>query len=107
MIAKRIDPRQQGGQPRRDSFKQLSEYIAAAKDEGEKLDEFWMVNFNAGQGIEDHRFAIKEALAVQSKNNRVRGLKNYHLIVSFRDEKPSREPLLLHASAVAGAGQQD
>lgn len=97
MIAKRVD------RGTNDSFKRLAEYIAAAKDKGEKLDDFWLVNCKAGSGIEDLDLAIVEVEAKQSRNRRAKGDKSYHLIVSFRDEKPSPEALREIEAAFAKA----
>lgn len=52
-----------------------------------------MVNFHAGKGLEDLELAILEAETVQDLNTRVQKDKSYHLIVSFRDERPSKEAL--------------
>jgi LmbE family N-acetylglucosaminyl deacetylase len=97
MIAKRIDRKTN------DSFKRLAEYIAAAKDKGEKLDQFWMVNCNAGGGIEDLDVGIIEVEATQALNRRAMGDRSYHLIVSFRDEKPAPEALVEIERAFAEA----
>jgi len=74
--------------------KSLAQYIAAAREKGEKLDEFWLSNCKAGTGKGDLDFAIAEIEATQDMNGRAKGDPNYHLIVSFaEDEKPPREVL--------------
>ena len=87
MIAKCISRETSG------NYGRLAEYIAAAKDPGEKLDQFWIVNSVAGDTINDLEMAILEIEATQSLNTRVKGNKNYHLVVSFRDEHPTPEAL--------------
>lgn len=87
MIAKRI-PREGN-----DSFRRLAEYIAAASDPGEKLDDLWIVNARSADEPEDLAVAIREIEAIQALNRRATGDKTYHLMVSFRDEVPSREAL--------------
>jgi hypothetical protein len=88
MISRRHDKKAPG------SFRGLAEYIAAAKEKGEKLDDFWIVNCNGGEDIEDLDLAIREIDAQQALNTRVKKNKSYHLVVSFqRDEKPSPEAL--------------
>ena len=44
MIAKKIPKRPDIP----DNYKELAEYIAAAKEPGEKLDKFWIENCGAG-----------------------------------------------------------
>lgn len=87
MIAKRVERNS------KDNYGRLAEYIAAAKESGEKLDNLWMVNCNAGVSKEDLDLAIIEIEATQNLNHRVKSDKTYHLIISFRDEKPSPEAL--------------
>lgn len=88
MIAKNI-PRDKPG-----SFTNLAKYVAAAKEPGEKLDDLWIVNANAGDAIEDLDLAIREVEAQQALNKRVKTDKQYHLMVSFPEgEKPSPEAL--------------
>jgi len=87
MIAKRVD------RTTNDSFRRLAEYIAGAKDPGEKLDELWIVNSDAGNTSEALDMAIDGIEANQALNTRVKGDKSYHLVVSFRDEKPSPEAI--------------
>ena len=75
-------------------FRHLAEYIAAAKEKGEKLDDLWIVNCNGGRGLENLGLAIREIDTQQAMNTRVKKNKSYHLVVSFqRDEKPSLEAL--------------
>ena len=87
MIAKCISRETSG------NYGRLAEYIAAAKDPGEKLDQFWIVNSVAGDTIKDLDMAIIEIEATQNLNTRVKGDKSYHLVVSFRDEHPTPEAL--------------
>ena len=70
------------------SFRRLAKYIAGAEDEGEKLSDFWIVNSNAGETIDDLDLAIIDIENTQSQNTRCRVDKTYHLLVSFKDEKP-------------------
>ncbi|WP_068317848.1 TraI/MobA(P) family conjugative relaxase [Polycladidibacter hongkongensis] len=74
-------------------FKELAEYVAAAKETGEKLDELWISNCLAGDRVNDLELAIAEVEVTQSMNTRSKADKNYHVVVSFRDEKPSSEAL--------------
>jgi len=74
-------------------YRDLAEYIAEAKDPGEKLEELWIVNTHAGETLDDLEMAILEVDATQALNTRVKSNKHYHLIVSFRDEHPSPEAL--------------
>jgi hypothetical protein len=84
MISRRHDKKAPG------PFRALAEYIAAAKEKGEKLDDLWIVNSNGGNGLEGLDLAIREVDAQQTLNTRVKKNKSYHLVVSFReDEKPS------------------
>ena len=76
-----------------DSFDRLARYIAAAEEEGEKLDRLWAVNCRAGDGIDDLEHIINEIRATQALNTRAKSDKTYHLMVSFRDEKPSSDAL--------------
>ena len=88
MISRRHDKKAAG------PFRHLAEYIAAAKEKGEKLDDFWIVNCNGGVDIADLDLAIHEIDAQQALNTRVKKNKSYHLVVSFqRDERPSPEAL--------------
>jgi len=87
VIPKRIQRGEPGG------FRPLVEYIAAAKDPGEKLDDLWIVNSNFGESIDDLNAAIREIEGQQGLNPRVKTDKQYHLVVSFRDEHPSPEAL--------------
>jgi len=87
LIAKRVD------RTSNDSYRRLAEYLAGAKDSGEKLDQLWIVNSAAGETIEELDMAIHGIEANQAINTRVKGDKSYHLVVSFRDEQPSPEAL--------------
>lgn len=97
MIAKRID------RSSSDRFGRLAEYIAAASDKGEKLHTLWIKNCDAGDDIEDLQLAVKEVEATQQQNTRSRKDKTYHLLVSFRDEKPDIEDLRKIEAAYAEA----
>jgi len=88
VIAKHI-PRDKPG-----SFTDLAKYVAAAKEPGEKLDDLWIINANAGETIEDLDLAIREVEAQQALNKRVKTDKQYHLMVSFPEgEKPTPEAM--------------
>ena len=76
MISKKI-PRDDPGR-----YKNLALYIADAREEGEKLEAFWMLNCNAGETIEDLDVAIHEIEMTQAQSYRVKGSKTYHLITS-------------------------
>ena len=71
------------------TFGSLARYIAAANEKDEKLEHLWAVNCQTGDGIEDLDLLIVETEATQSLNWKSRANKNYHLVVSFKDEKPS------------------
>ncbi|MGD9637750.1 MAG: TraI/MobA(P) family conjugative relaxase [Alphaproteobacteria bacterium] len=75
------------------SFRRLAKYIAGAEDEGEKLSDFWIVNSNAGETLDDLDLAIIDIENTQSKNTRCKLDKTYHLLVSFKDEKPDLKTL--------------
>jgi hypothetical protein len=87
MISKRVERTEPG------SFTDLAQYLVAAKEDGEKLDDLWIVNSVAGETINDLNMAIFEIEAQQGLNTKVKADKQYHLVVSFRDEKPSPEDL--------------
>ncbi|CTQ63460.1 TraI/MobA(P) family conjugative relaxase [Roseibium album] len=72
----------------------LAKYIASAKEKGEKLDQFWLSNCNAGAGLEDLDTAIAEIRATQALNHRSNADPNYHLVVSFAEgEMPETDAL--------------
>jgi hypothetical protein len=76
------------------SAKALAKYIAGAKEKGEKLDQFWLSNCKAGEGIDDLDTAIAEIRATQALNARSKSDPNYHLVVSFAEgEKPDIDVL--------------
>lgn len=76
------------------SAKALAKYIASAKEKGEKLDQFWLSNCKAGDGIDDLDTAIAEIRATQALNSRSKSDPNYHLVVSFAEgEKPDIDVL--------------
>lgn len=87
MISKKI-PRDKPG-----SFTDLALYLAAPKEEGGKLDHLWIVNSTAGETIDNLNMTIFEVEAQQALNTRIKEDKQYHLMVSFRDERPSLEAL--------------
>lgn len=87
MISKVI-PRKTG-----DNFGRLARYLAAAEDPGEKLEQFWMVNCDAGENLSDIELAISGIEETQALNVRSKSDKTYHMIVSFKNEKPSAEAL--------------
>ena len=96
MIAVRIDPSNKDKDGKiSDDYTRLGEYIAAAKETGEKLDRFWIVNCNAGTDLKDLKRALYEIEAAQIKKSK-NANKTYHLMVSFRPgerEKLSAEDL--------------
>lgn len=84
MIAVRIDPdKKDKSKPIRDDYTRLGEYIAAAKEKGEKLDKFWIVNCGAGTELENLKTALIEIEAKRFMKPKIRN-KTYHLMVSFR-----------------------
>ncbi len=87
MIAKRIPKNPEIA----DSFKALALYIAEARDGGEKLEDFWIGNCGAGDGLDDLPAALAEVEAVRAMKPKTAN-KTYHLVVSFRPgERPGRE----------------
>ncbi len=98
MIAKHIHRSQKS------SFSLLANYIAAAKDKGEKLHKLWIETCNAGQSPDNLDLAIKEIIATQAQNTRTKLDKTYHLLISFQDgEKPSDQQLIDIEKAYAKA----
>jgi len=84
VIAVRIDPdKKDKAKPVRDDYTRLGEYIAAAKEKGEKLDKFWIVNCGAGSELADLKTALFEIEAKRFMKPKVKN-KTYHLMVSFR-----------------------
>jgi hypothetical protein len=81
MISKR--PERKPGKP--DNFTYLAEYIAAAREPGEKLERLWIVNCNAGTEPEDLKTALYEVEAVRTLKPDI-AEKTYHFLVSFRPE---------------------
>ncbi|WP_103225595.1 relaxase/mobilization nuclease domain-containing protein [Roseibium marinum] len=65
--------------------KALAKYIFAAKEKGEKLEDFWLSNCKAGTKLEDLDTAIAEFRATQGMNQRSKSDPNYHLVVSFAE----------------------
>ena len=91
MIPKRID-RKTGT---RDKYPQLAEYIAAAKETGEKLDKFWIEGCAAGTELQDLDLALAEIEVIRDFKPKI-SERTYHLVVSFRPgerEKLSDEDL--------------
>ena len=88
MIAKHIHSSSRG------SFRSLALYIANAEEKGEKLENLWTLNcrFADGEGSLGH--VIAEIEATQGLNQMAAHDRNYHLMLSFRDEKPSYETLV-------------
>ncbi len=80
MIPKRVN-RKPG---KADNFTYLAEYIAAAREKGEKLDKLWIVNCDAGSEPEDLKTALYEIEAVRTLKPKITD-KTYHLMVSFRE----------------------
>lgn len=87
MISRKI-PRLQPG-----SFKDLALYLKAPTEQGEKLDELWIINSPYGETIDALDNTIRDVEAQQGLCVMVNTDKQYHLMVSFRDEKPSLEAL--------------
>lgn len=79
MISK-VPPRKLG---KPDNFTWLSEYIAAAKEPGEKLDTLWISNCNAGDDLDHLKYACYEVEAIRAQKPDI-AEKTYHVIVSFR-----------------------
>lgn len=97
MIAKRVN------RTTNSSYGHLAEYIASAKDKGEKLVDLWIVNSNGGEELEDLSHAIRDIEATQALNSRTNADKTYHLITSFRDENPSPDQLKEIEQSIATA----
>lgn len=87
MIAKRVARRSLS------SYAKLANYIAGANDPGEKLDDLWIRKCGSEENIQDLDLAILDIEHTQSLNTRSKSDKSYHLVISFRDEKPSAEAL--------------
>ena len=98
MIAKHIHRSQKS------SYSILANYIAAAKDKGEKLHKLWIEGCNAGETPDKLNLAIKEVIATQAQNTRTKLEKTYHLLISFQDgEKPTDQQLIDIEKAYAKA----
>ncbi|OEU65707.1 MAG: hypothetical protein BA863_06070 [Desulfovibrio sp. S3730MH75] len=78
MISRRI-----ACKPQNDSYRRLADYIADAKNKGEKTLYSWNDGCWAGA---NYQLAIQEVLDTQDLNQRTKKEKTYHLIVSFRPE---------------------
>jgi len=93
-----------------DNFTALGKYIAAAQEEGEKLDKFWIVGCDAGDELGDLDVALAEIEAVRKHKPETKN-KSYHLMVSFRPgdrEKLSSEALQdIEAEFAAALGLED
>lgn len=88
MIAKKTGPKRARGATA------LATYIAAAKEKGEKLENFWLSNCKAGKDLDDLDLALAEIRATQGRNQRSKSDPNYHLVVSFAEgEKPGIDVL--------------
>jgi len=77
----------------RDNYSHLAEYISAAREEGEKLKDFWIEGCNAGDGLDDLETALVEIEAVRKMKPDIDD-KTYHLVVSLspgEGEKLSKE----------------
>ncbi len=101
MIAKKIPKKSDVP----DNYKALAEYIAAAKEPGEKLDKFWIVNCGAGETLDDLDLAIIEVNAIRRLKPKVAD-KTYHMMVSFRPgdkERLSQQDLADIANAYVEA----
>ncbi|GAK46713.1 TraI protein [Tepidicaulis marinus] len=101
MIARRLPKDSQIA----DNFTALGKYIAAAKDEGEKLDRLWIAGCDAGEELGDLDAALAEIEAVRKQKPDTKN-KTYHLLVSFRpgdQEKLSDEALKDIEAEFAGA----
>ncbi|WP_343870566.1 TraI/MobA(P) family conjugative relaxase, partial [Caenispirillum bisanense] len=85
MIAKRIDKAPDVP----DDFTHLADYIAAAREEGEKLGEFWIANCDAGADLADLDAATAEVEAVRQQKPDVLN-KTYHLVISFHPGEGER-----------------
>lgn len=85
MIATKIGKK--SGVP--DNYTRLGEYIAAAEEKGEKLDQFWIRNCDAGTNLEDLDLALLEIEAVRRQKPDIAD-KTYHLVVSFRPGEQDR-----------------
>jgi len=79
MIAKRIAKKPDV----KDNFAALAYYIAAAGDDGEKLDRLWIAGCDAGGDAADLDAAVAEVESTRRLGPAVDN-KTYHLIVSFR-----------------------
>lgn len=93
-----------------DNFTALGKYIAAAQEEGEKLDKFWIVGCDAGDELGDLDVALAEIEAVRKHKPETKN-KSYHLMVSFRPgdkEKLSAEALKhIEAEFASALGLQE
>lgn len=106
MIATRIGKK--SGVP--DNYTRLGQYIAAAEEKGEKLDQFWIRNCDAGTNIEDLDLALLEIEAVRRQKPDIAD-KTYHLVVSFRSgeqDKLTKEDLMaIEAEYAKALGYED
>ncbi|WNZ54078.1 relaxase/mobilization nuclease domain-containing protein (plasmid) [Microbulbifer sp. MKSA007] len=69
----------------KNSFKALARYVAAAKEENEKLGDLWIENCSFASSLEDLDHAIVEIENTQAHNTRVKGDRSYHLVISFAE----------------------
>lgn len=80
MIPKRVQRKPE----KADNFTYLAEYIAAAREKGEKLDQLWIVNCDAGSDPDDIKTALYEIEALRTLKPKIKD-KTYHLVLSFRE----------------------
>ena len=73
-------------------YRKIAEYIAAAKETGEKLQNLWIENCDTGTGAEDINSAIRETEATQVLSNRTKKHKTYHLVISCRNKDNILDP---------------
>lgn len=86
MISRRIPMRD----AKQSSFSGLAKYISSSQEKQERVGDIRLTNFQN----ESLDWAIREALAVQQRNQRAEGDKTYHLLISFAPgEQPSAEVL--------------
>lgn len=69
-------------------FGRLARYLAAAEEKEEKLGMLWVVNCKAGDTIDRLDHIINEIEATQYLNVRGTRDRSYHLVLSFKDERP-------------------
>lgn len=101
MIPKRIDRKPET----RDDYANLGNYIAAAKEKGEKLDKFWIVKCDAGTTLTDLDTALIE---IETTRRPSIADKTYHLVVSFHPGEEDKLSLKAYqAKPMTGHPGQD